>query len=73
MTGIAPGSAFALMTAPRRLQSLGAGVQAEAAAVSLVVSTSSVVARGINKLKVAGTARGADARRSGELDEALRV
>src|ERR1044072_1648032 len=61
------------MMAPRGLQSLAAAVQAVAAAVSSVRSTSSVVANGSRRLKAAGTARGAAARRLDELEDALCV
>src|SRR5215831_5792244 len=47
MIGVAPAALFAAMMAPRKLQSLGATVQARAAtvAVSSVRSTSNVVAK----------------------------
>src|SRR5215471_18143038 len=43
--GVAPAALFAALIAPRKLQSLGATVQAWAAAVSSVRSTSNVVAK----------------------------
>src|SRR5579885_1645982 len=73
MTGSEPASAFAAMIAPRRLQSPGATVQAVSAALSLVVSTSNVVAdRGL-RFEAANTARETDARRSDEFEETLRA
>jgi hypothetical protein len=42
--GVAPGSPFALMIAPRKLQSLAATVQPDAPATSSVRSTSNIVA-----------------------------
>jgi nicotinic acid phosphoribosyltransferase len=73
VTGFAVASAFAAMIAPRRLQSLGAAVQAEAAAVSSVRSTSNVVANARLRLEVAGTARGTATGWLDELEDALRV
>jgi hypothetical protein len=49
---VVPGFRFANATAPRKLQSFGAAVQAEAAAVSSVRSTS-MAANGNRKLAVA--------------------
>jgi hypothetical protein len=73
MTGVAPRSAFEAMMAPRRLQSLAAGVQAVAAAVSSARSTSSVVAKTGFRAAVEANARGTDARGLVELEDALRV
>src|SRR5205085_5135428 len=72
-TGFGPTSLFAAMTAPRKLQSLGSAVQAVAAAVSSVRSTSSVVAKARFRLKVSGTARATAIRRLDEREDALRV
>src|SRR6185503_17312165 len=55
-TGSALRSAFAAMIAPRRLQSLGAPVQAVAAAVSSARSTVNVVVNGRNRLEGSRTA-----------------
>jgi hypothetical protein len=62
------------MIAPRKLQSLGEFVQADAAAVSSVRSTSKVVVvnNGI-RLKVAGSARGTARGWLNEFEDALRV
>jgi hypothetical protein len=59
------------MMAPRRLQSLGATVQAVATAVSSALSTSSVVGGGINRLKVEAAAHGTAVVRLDELEDAL--
>src|ERR1044072_2667484 len=68
-TGVAPRSAFAAITAPRKLQSLGATVQAEAAATSSVRSTSSVV----TNIGIANEASAAVTRRFNELEDAVLV
>src|SRR5688500_13740855 len=73
MTGSEPASALAAMMAPRRLQSLCAAVQAEAAAASSVRSTVRVVANTGFRTEGLGAARRTDVRRSVELEDALRV
>jgi hypothetical protein len=73
-TGFALPSALEAMIAPRKLQSFAALVQADAAAVSSVRSTSNVVVvnTGI-RLKVAGSTRGTAVGWLNELEDALRV
>src|SRR5687767_11772061 len=73
MTGSEPASALAAMMAPRRLQSLGAAVQAEAAAASSVRSTVRVVANTGFRLEGLGAARKTVVCRFDELEDALRV
>src|SRR5438105_10282768 len=73
ITGFGLTSAFAAMIAPRKLQSLGATVQAVAAAVSSVRSTSNVVANAGIRLEDLGSARGTAIRWLGELEDALWV
>src|SRR6266550_7364119 len=73
ITGVAVASALAAMIAPRKLQSLGEPVQAVAAAVSSVRSTSNVVAGIGIRLEVLGTARGTAICLLDELEDALWV
>jgi hypothetical protein len=61
------------MIAPRKLQSLGAAVQAEAVAESSVRSTAKVVASGITGLITSGTSRKTANGWLEELEEALCV
>src|SRR5947207_15704384 len=56
-TGVAPPFALAAMIAPRRLQSLGAPVQVDAATASSVRSTVKVVAIGIIRPRASGAVR----------------
>src|ERR1700749_288563 len=72
ITGFAPASAFAAMIAPRKLQSLGAAVQAVAAAVSSVRSTVSVVAKARLRLEVAIDRRETAVRWLDELENGVR-
>src|SRR5437879_6392488 len=74
ITGFALRLAFAAMIAPRKLQSPGKVVQAVAAAVSSVRSTSNVVvANGRIRLEVSGTTRGTAIGWLAELEDALWV
>src|SRR5437588_13005246 len=73
ITGVAPTAVFAAMMAPRKLQSLAASVQAVAAAVSSVRSTTNVVVNGGTRLEILGTARAIVICWLDELDDALGV
>src|SRR5712664_1098378 len=70
ITGFALTFALAAMIAPRKLQSLGAAVQAVAATASSARSTVNVVATGRIRLEVSGTARGPAIAWLGELEDA---
>lgn len=72
-TGSGPGVVFAFLTAPRKLQSLAAAVQADAAATSSVRSTLKVVTKAGARFGVTAAARSVAGSWSVEFEDAFGV